>query len=51
MAITIPTDNGVNKNVRSIDSEINYYVNARNFVSFDSMYDKNKTDELNTKEK
>ena len=51
MAITIPTDNGVNKNVRSIHSEINYYVNARNFVSFDSMYDKNKTDELNTKEK
>lgn len=51
MAITIPTSNGVNKNVRSIDSIINYYVNSRNFVSFDSMYDKNKTNELDTKEK
>ena len=51
MAITIPTNSGVSKNARSIDSIINYYVNSRNFVSFDSMYDKNKTKELDTKEK
>lgn len=50
MSISIPTNSGVSKTTKEIGATINYYVSTRNFTSFDTMYDRNKTSGSNTKE-